>query len=237
LNKWLSIGISGVLLVALVATGFLYFGKSSDLKTANTEIATQKTTIEGLNTDLAASKAETADFKGKLAASEANVVTLNGNITNLTGQNTKLTSDLTAANTLLSAAQTELSSTKSSLSSAQSALSTAQSTNSTLTANLKKVTDPRHFASVTELKDWLQKDDTNTKYPTLDVVQKAYILQIRALRDGFLLPVSLYYDSYGDWVANRAIIDGVVYSVIASTDNIYIYDTCTIQPSHPEALP
>jgi hypothetical protein len=244
LNKWLSIGISGVLLVALVATGFLYFGKSSDLKTANAEIATHKTTIEGLNADLAASKSETANFKGNLATSEATVVTLNGSITDLTGKNTKLTSDLSTSNGLLSAAQTELSSTKSSLSSAQSALSTAQSTNSTLAATVKKVTDPRHFSSLSELTDWLQKDDTNTKYASLytgtsrNYLLMSYILEVRAARDGYILPAYVIPGTTSSWISNIAIVGDTMYLVEAGDDSVTAYyRLASAQPVHPEPLP
>ncbi len=230
MNKWVSIGISGVLLVALVATGVLYMGKSNDLKTAKNEIATQKTTIESLNKDLTASKGETTDFKAKLAASEATVVTLNGNISDLTGKNTKLTADLGTANT-------QLTSTQASLSSANSALSTAQSTNSSLTATVKKVTDPKHFTSATELKDWLQKDDTNTKYATSGAAQRAFILQVRALRDGYLLPTGYYETSSGVIFYNLAIIEGTCYVVLAANDSIYADVSIQPLPSHPEPLP
>jgi len=238
LNKWLSIGINGVLLVALVATGFLYFGKSSDLKTANAEITTQKTTIEGLNTDFAASKSETADFKGKLATSEATVVTLNGSVTDLTGKNTKLTSDLASANTLLS-------STQAGLSSAQSSLSTSQSANSTLTATVKKISDPRHFSSMSELTDWLQKDDTNTKYASLstgtvrDYLLMSYILESRATRDGYILPTYYLPSSTGDtWISNYAIIGDMMYLVEAGDDSVTsFWHLGSAQPVHPEPLP
>jgi septal ring factor EnvC (AmiA/AmiB activator) len=244
MNKWLSIGISSVLVIALVATGVLFFQKSSALTTANATIATRDTTISGLNTDLTASRAETTDYKAKLAASEATVLTLNGTITDLNGKNLKLTNDIAAVNTQLSNTQTQLSDTqtelagtKSSLTSAQSSLSAAQSSNATLTASLKTIKDPRHFASLTELKDWLQKDDTNTKYPTMEGVQKSFILQVRALRDGFLLPVTFYIDSGNLYVINEAVIGNLVYDVSASTDNVVFWTICNAQPSHPEPLP
>ncbi len=223
MKKWMPIIAICVLVVAVVFTVVLYLQKSSDLKAANSEIATQKTTISGLNTDLTASKAETADFKTKLTASEAEVATQKSNVADLTTKNTKLTSDLTAANSALSGAQ--------------SSLSAAQSANSALTSDLKKVKDPRHFASVAELTDWLQKDDTNTKYASVDNIQRAFILQVRALRDGFLLPVSLYTDSSGHWVGNRAVIGTVIYMVTSTTDSVTAYDVCVAQPSHPEPLP
>jgi molybdopterin converting factor small subunit len=230
LNKWLSISISIVLLVALVVMGILYMGKSNNLKTANTEITTQKTTIDSLNKQLTTSKAETAALQGKLSASETTIVTLNGNITDLTDKNTKLTADLGTANT-------QLTSTQASLSSANSALGTAQSTNSTLSATVKKISDPKNFATVTELKDWLQKDDTNTKYTNLDPLQRGLILQIRAMRDGFILSLSIFADSTNTYVGNRAIIGDTVFAVMSGSDSVTQYVTVPAQPSHPEPLP
>jgi hypothetical protein len=133
--------------------------------------------------------------------------------------------------------QTSLSSTQSQLSQKTTELTAAQTVNTALTAELKKIKDPRHFASVTELKDWLAKDDTNTKYVSLEAVQRSFILQVRALRDGFLLPATFYVSGGVLYVVNEAVIGDQIYDVSSYNDTIAFYHYCNAQPSHPEPLP
>jgi TolA-binding protein len=237
MNKWLSIGIIVVLVAATGAAVFLYSGKSNDLNTANAAIAVHQTAIAGLNTGISASKAETADYQSQLKDAQGKIVLLNGNISDLTSQNTKLTADLATANTDISTAKFTLANAQTSLTSAQGAWTSALNSASILNTTIKKVTDPRHFASLQELTDWLQKDDTNTKYPGINNTTRAYILQVRALRDGFLLPVTIWDDASGGWVSNRAVIGTSVYAISAINDNVVYYGSAAILPSHPEPLP
>jgi chromosome segregation ATPase len=238
LNKWLSIGIIAVLVIGLATTGYLYSGKSTDLNNANAQIASQKTTIAGLNKDVDDSKAETANVQKQLSDSQANVVLLNGNITDLTGKNTKLSADLNTANT-------SLASTQSSLTSTQGQLTSAQSSITTLNATVKKVSDQKHFTSVADLTAWLQKDDTNTKYKSLattnihDYLLMSYILEVRAARDGYILPTYYLPDSSGNsWVSNYAIIGDTMYLVEAGDDSVTAYwKLGSVQPADPEPLP
>jgi peptidoglycan hydrolase CwlO-like protein len=237
MNKWLSIVIIVVLVAATGTTVFLYSGKSNDLNAANSEIAIHQTAIAGLNSDISASKAETTDYQSQLKAAQDAIMLLDGNITDLNNQNIKLTSDIATANTDISDTKFTLANTQSSISSIQSSLISAQNNVLTLNATVKKVTDPRHFASLQELTDWLQQDDTDTKYPAINNTTRAYILQVRALRDGFILAVSIWVDASGGWVSNRAVIGAAVYAVNAKNDSVSYYGGAAIMPSHPEPLP
>jgi uncharacterized coiled-coil protein SlyX len=237
MNKWLSIGIIAVLVITLGTTAVLYNGKSSDVNSANATITGQKTTIDGLNKDLTTSQAESADVQLQLKNAQDKIVLINSNITDFTAQNNKLTNDLAAAKTTLTDVKSTLAGAQSTLPVVQLSLSTTQSNILTLNATITKVTDPRHFASLQELKDWLAKDDTNIKYAALDFHQRDYILEVRALRDGFILSVAHYYDAQGYWEDVEAVIGGTVYFVDSLTDYAWVYTTVPVQPSHPEPLP
>ena len=237
-NKIISIVIPIVLIIAVVVVGYLLFKNLGDLKTANLEIDGHHTTISSLETNLTKSQTETTDLKTKLTASENTVATLKGEVTTLKASAESLNGQITTLQNDKSKLSADLNTANSSLTSAQSSLSSAQTVNSTLTAELKKVKDPRHFNSLTELTDWLQKDDTNTKYTTMGASQKAFILEVRATRDGLLLPVSIWLEGTTLLVGNRAVIGDTVYGVNAGTDFVgQILKTAAIQPSHPEPLP
>ena len=225
MNKWITIVIWIVLVAGVGVFGFLYFQESGNLKDAEAEIVTHLDTISGLETDLSASEAEATDLSSKLNASELKVTTLEGEVSDLTAEKTKLDSDLSAANSQISGLQ--------------SSLSAAQSASSALTAELKKIKDPRHFSSVTELTDWLQQDDTNTRYASLRASERAFIRQVRALRDGFILPAVEYFSSSNSmfYFYNMAIIEGTIYWISTSSDTLYNEGSFQPLPSHPEPLP
>ena len=212
----IALPIIAVLVVVVVVVGFLLFQNMSDLSAAEDKITEHEATIASLQSDLAASQAEVTDLKVKLTASQAEVSSLEGEVAGL---------------------ETNLASTRTQLTQKTTDLTAAQTVNTTLTAELKKIKDPRHFSSVTELKDWLQKDDTNTKYASMEAVQRSFILQIRALRDGFLLPASFYYYNNVLYVINMSTIGNELYSVSSYNDTILLWDHVNAQPSHPEPLP
>jgi hypothetical protein len=91
---------------------------------------------------------------------------------------------------------------------------------------------------MSDLTAWLAKDDTNTNpaYSSYGALTKAYILQIKALRDGYLI------GAYGDWDSgtfyydNTTIAGGVTVDINVLTDAIiigYAYNA----PLHPLPLP
>jgi septal ring factor EnvC (AmiA/AmiB activator) len=205
MNKWVAITIIAVLAVLVIGGGYFLWQQTDKLGKAEDEVATLENNVSSLQGDLAASQAEASSLQGKLTASEATV--------------TSLQADLSAANTTIKGLEGDLSGLR--------------TTNSALSADLKKIQSPRHFSSLQELTDWLYKDDTNTKYTTESAVQKSFILQVRALRDGYLLPVDFYQES-GQWyVTNSAVIGDKVYRVRASDDSTWAIANTTPIPSHP----
>lgn len=243
MNKWVAIIIGVILVAGVGAFGFLYFQEAGDLKDAEAEIVTHLGTISGLETDLSASETEAADLSDKLSASESEVASLEGNVSTLEGEVSTLegeVSDLTDQNSELDA---DLASANTKISGLQSSLSAAQSVNTSLTAELKTIKDPRHFESVTELSDWLQQDDTDTVYASLasgglgNFMQMAFILQVRAARDGYILPAYILPGDGVTFVLNYAIIGDMMYFVDVTNDEVEAMVYLAGQPSHPEPLP
>ena len=79
---------------------------------------------------------------------------------------------------------------------------------------IDKVIAPRHFNSLDELNTWLQKAAVNTKYAALRPIERAYILQVLALRDGYLLPAGFELDGATYISFNTAYIDGTPYGTL-----------------------
>ena len=93
---------------------------------------------------------------------------------------------------------------------------------------------PRHFNSVLELTNWLQKDDTNTRYAGRSNPEIAFILQIRTAREGYLLPVRLPIGGSLDYITNMAIIGDTVYSVRGTDDFVEKWMSISpVLPSYP----
>ncbi len=151
----------------------------------------------------------------KLGDAQTEIVTLEGDVATLEGDVATLEGDVATL---------------------EGNVATLEGTVSTLSAELKKVKDPRHFSSLTELTDWLQKDDTNTKYANEDPTRRAFILQVRALRDGYLLPATLYSEYEVSYVINKAVIEGYTYSVWSDSDDVYLDIYTGLLPSHPLPL-
>jgi outer membrane murein-binding lipoprotein Lpp len=197
-----------------------------------------------LQTDLAAKEAEADSLTSQLSDSEAEVTILQGNVSTLNAQVTKLTTDLDSTKSQLDSTKSLLATTQSQLSSTQSNLSSVQAANTTLTAELRKIKDARHFGSLPELTDWLQKDDTDTKYASLfdgtnrNYLLMAFILQERAVRDGYLLPAYYLPTSNSSWISNYAIIGDMMYLVEPGDDSVTAFWRLgSAQPGKPEPLP
>lgn len=118
----------------------------------------------------------------------------------------------------------------------QEEIATLQENNSSLNDELKKIMYPRHFQSVTELKEWLRQDDTNTKYADEDWGNLCFILQVKALRDGYLLPVFSYSGEDAVIVGNRAHIGDEIYTIWADEDYVEYYDYAEFLPLRPLPL-
>ena len=217
--KTVSIILGVVLAITLIAGGLVISQQIQQKNALTSDLTAANTKITGLEGDIVGLKGNVSDLEGKLTASQ-------GEVSSLTGK-------LTDSETKAAGLQKDLDSAKSSISSLQSDVSAQRTINSSLTADLKKVRSPRHFSSLQELTDWITKDDTNTKYASERPSQIGFILQVRALRDGYLLPVALYVEGTTIWVGNRAVIGDGLYAVSPSSDSITKISTTQPLPSQP----
>ncbi len=225
--------ISGVLIIALIVLGVLYGVGISKLNTANTQIAELTADIDSIESRLLAEKDNVRSLQSQLIKEQANLAALQTDLTStqfeLVASQTKvdnLTGDLAEAEAIVVSLQSELDATN-------LELTVAIATNISLTDNLEMVQNPQHFNSLGELTAWLGADDTNTNpdYSSLTSQGKAYILQVKALRDGYILSACIDWDSNFIYSWNVAVIGSNIYSVNADTDAI------TAGPAFDEALP
>jgi hypothetical protein len=119
-------------------------------------------------------------------------------------------------------------------------MAAAEAQVATLSEELQTVKDPRHFTSLQELISWLAQDDTDTAYAGRTATELVLILQVRALRDGYLLPANME-DVDGDYnvdiVGNIAYIGGNGYVVVPGTDDVVEwFRNIPPIPSHPLPL-
>ena len=96
---------------------------------------------------------------------------------------------------------------------------------------------PKHFGTIDELANWLQKDNTNTLFTnptTIQRAQMAFILQIRAARDGYFLTVNIPVAGNLDLISSRAMVGDVIYEVRAWDDFTQRWGTVSpAMPSYP----
>ena len=108
-------------------------------------------------------------------------------------------------------------------------------------AEINKVEAPRHFNSLDELNAWLQKAAVDTKYAALRPIERAYILQVLALRDGYLLPAGFDVSGTTFYSFNTAYIDGTIYMVSPSTNVVSNFNAdgsaLVVSPISSQPLP
>ncbi|MBT9141475.1 MAG: Peptidyl-prolyl cis-trans isomerase B [Dehalococcoidia bacterium] len=226
----------------------------AQLAVANAEIVALEGNVAALQTNLTESEATVSSLGAQLAVANAEIVALEGNVaalqTNLTESEATVSSlgaELAVANaeivalegnvaalqTKLTESEAAVSSLEADLHNAQSALWVQENINLALSEELEKVKYPRHFESLAELTDWLYKDDTDTKYADEDIANLSFILQVRALRDGYLLPVRLFVEGEDVYVVNNAVVGDSIYLVWADDDHIEWYTYVAPIPSRP----
>jgi uncharacterized coiled-coil protein SlyX len=226
--------------VALIVLGVFYAQGVGKLDDANariynleTQLAKEKAAAASLEVQLAAQKTMVADLQAQLSATKADLTASQAKVSSLT-------SDLTAANAKVTGLTADLAAANSKVASTQASLDKAYADLAISASSLKQVQDPRHFNTLAELQTWLAKDDTNTNpaYAASSSYAKAFILQVKALRDGYLLPACLDWDATYIYSWNAAVVGGMVVSVNASTDVITPGPTFgSAPPSHPLPLP
>jgi hypothetical protein len=172
-------------------------------------------------------KKDLDESEAKVATLQSQVGTLQGNVSSLQTQynqekakSTSLEQDLTEAENQITALNKQAS--------------TNQSTITDQASQIKTMKYPRHFNSLNELTNWLQADDTNIKYAGLSNSQISFILQIRAARDGYLLPVRLPIGGTLEYITNMAIIGDSAYSVRGTDDFVEKWiNISPVMPSYP----
>ena len=210
MNKWIAIPIIGIMAVGFTITGVFYLQDTNKLDDAQNAI----TNLQG----------DVSDLKGDLAAAERNLTA--SEVTSLT-----LQEELLDSTTRVTTLETELDE-------GNSAIQTQLSLNLALSGELEKVQNPRHFETLDELEAWLAQDDTDTKvrWQSLPPEQKVFILQVRALRDGYLLPAwfeDFDFDNIIDFVGNLAYIGDEIYYVWPLDDSVAEFAFVPPIPSHP----
>ncbi len=263
--KWLAITVIILLVAGLAAAGYFYLQETNKLKDAQSEIvalegnvatleenvstletnlADSEATVTTLETDLEVANAEIGDLQADLSTQqtinsslEGNISTLEGTISTLEGNVSTLETDLAESEATVATLETDLEVANAENENLQADVKTLQTLNLVLSEEVKKVKDPRHFASTQELADWLQKDTTDEEWTLDDHTNYCYILQVRALRDGFLLPVSYEYFDEELYPYNIAVIGTEVYYVSVEDDyTIEVYFLYKALPSHPLPL-
>ncbi len=248
-NKQTIISIISTLAVGATVLGVFYFQENSKLKEAQAEIVSLEGNVSTLETELAAAKAEVTKLDGELASAKAKVGTLETDLAAVQGEVATLETDLTAVQgevaTLeaeLAAAKAKVGTLETDLKSAQNNLQAQRDTNLELSEDLEKAQDPKHFASLEELEAWLAQDDTDTniRLASAPPIEMMFILQVRALRDGYLLPAwveDFDFDFVLDFVGNLAYIGDEIYYVWAPTDEVILFASdVPLIPLHPLSL-
>jgi uncharacterized protein YoxC len=203
MNKWLAVAAIGVLAVALVVVIVVFSNQAGKLNRDLDEAELRMTTLQG----------------------QAN--SLQSNVTSLQGQ-------LSQEKNTVSSLQADLSSTRGQVSTLQGNVTSQQATISQRDSQIATMKYPRFFNSQIELSNWLQKDNTNTLYANPNAVEKAvmaFVLQIRATRDGYILPVSLPIGGSLEVLSNRAIIGDIMYDVRAWDD--FVQRGIAVSPAMP----
>jgi len=240
-TNWLWPAAAAVLLIGLIVTGVLFFNKSGQLNESQAKVASLESDISGLETDITGLEADVAARMSEIAALEqeltAEETRAAGLETELASEKTKLATteaqlsdargDITALEAAAVTAQARITTIEADLATSSARVSTletdlakANTDLDALIANYNKVIAPRHFNSLSELTTWLAADDTDTRYSTLGAADIAFILQVRALRDGFLLPVGIDWDADYIYTRNTSVIGDTIYLVGARTDQV-----------------
>jgi peptidoglycan hydrolase CwlO-like protein len=212
MNKWIAIPIIIILVIGAGVLGYLYWQETDKLATANWK-------IEGLELNV--------------SNLEANKATLEGNVSDLENNVSTLETNLSASEATAASLQSELETECCKTANLQEDLSAQRTINTSLTSELKLVKDPRHMATIQELTDWLQKDDTDTAYADESIAEKACILQVRALRDGYLLPAIIVDNGNA---VNLAVIGDELWAINPDDDDTEFVGYVEPLPSHPLPL-
>lgn len=226
MNKRIAIPAVAVLVAGVILISGCVAGQQTDeLKDALAEIV--------------ALEAQATTLRDNISTLEGNISTLEGNISELQGDVSTLEAELVASGASVSSFQADLQAANAEIAELRGDIETEQNLNLALSEELTLIKNPRHFESPSQLRAWLQQDDTDTKYAGEDWANLPYILQLRALRDGYLLPATPYLQSGTLYVKNSAYVAGSteyassIWYVYADSDEIVFLSFVQSLPSTP----
>lgn len=180
------------------------------------------------NTKLTETQQQVASLQSQTSSLQTNLKSTQDELAAL---KTKSAADLATAK---AASDTQIAQ----IDSLQKDISSKQSNIDSQAARIKTMSYPRNFATIDELTNWLQKNNPVTWDPlTLTApqrVQMTFALEIKATRDGYLLPVVLPMFGNLDYMTNRAVVGDIIYEVRAWDSFVQIGGRVTpAVPSYP----
>ena len=185
---------------------------------------------------LASTQQELQSVKDQSAAAQAELETAQAELEGAQAKLEAAQAELVKSEETASTLEAELQAANSETEKLGADVAAQQQINSSLSDELKKVTYPRHFQSLTELTDWLRKDDTDTVYAGEKMSNLSFILQVKALRDGYLLPAAWELAEDTILISNMAIIEDEMHWVWPDEDYTEFVSYTGALPSRPIAI-
>jgi len=218
MSKAIAIPVICVLAVAFLVTGYFLWSQTGKLGDARDEIADLEGNVASLEGNIDDLEGEVSALEGNVDDLEENVSDLEDEVTDLEGNVSDLEDDLADSEATVSYLEISLADANSEISGLEGDVLALESTNASLTDELDTVKSPRHFSSLSELTNWLDNDDTNIAYAGERPIVQAFILMVRALRDGYIITVSIWESGGSVWVTNTAYIGSSIYRIDADDD-------------------
>ncbi len=225
--------VMAVLATGLIAVGVLYGIENNNLNKAKANIADLENNVAALENNIAAMQTQLAAEQANAASLQAQLTATISDLNASRAEVVQLEVNLADSELRIINLETELEEANTELVQAYAEISALTASNTALSTELDSIKDPRHFDSLEELETWLENDDTDTNdaYSALTPQAKAYVLQVKALRDGYLLSACIDWDANFIYSWNVAVIADKIYSINAATDAI------NAGPSLGDALP
>ena len=235
INKWISISIPSVLAVVIIIAGIFLLQQTDEL----TETKSQVVILEG---EVFSLEGNVLNLETRLTESTIEISTLEGTISTLQTEKDGAEARGLTLQTELTKANDDITEAIADLAEAQESITARQAIISKLSDELNFVKDPRNFKSLEELEEWLAEDDTdsNLRYDEIPTTEIAFILQIKALRSGYLLPAwfeDIDMDGTLDYVGNLAYIGTEIYYVWAEDDFVFLMIQTDVPPIADHPLP
>jgi archaellum component FlaC len=162
------------------------------LDTASEELHSVKVDLGGIQDELDTAQTELKTTKDKLAAKE-----------NELGSSQ---AELESTKTEVAESEESISSLQTDLQKAGDDIMTLQNLNTTLSEELILIQYPKLFESTDEFAEWIIEKKIATEMEDIDVTLRSFIIQVLALRDGYLLPVAIYERDGEIQVVNQAYV-------------------------------